>query len=114
MAKKKKMRIVDLFAGTGGFSLGLEQTGMFKTVFANDLDASSKEIYDLNFTIGLTLKDINEIKPNEIPDCDIITAGFPCQPFSIAGKQQGFDDIRSNVFWKLLKIIKKKLPDIIL
>lgn len=111
---KKKKKVVDLFAGTGGFSLALEQTGLFKTVFANDFDPSSKEIFNLNFNIDLTFKDIHDIKPTDIPNCDIITAGFPCQPFSIAGKRIGFDDDRSNVFWKLMEIIKIKLPDIIL
>lgn len=111
---KKKLKVVDLFAGTGGFSLGLHQTGSFKTIFANDFDQNSKEIFDLNFDIDLEHKNIHNLKSSNIPDCDIITAGFPCQPFSIAGKREGFDDERSNVFWKLLEIIENKLPEIIL
>ena len=106
------IRIVDLFAGTGGFSMAFEKTSdRFKTVFANDIEPSSKKFFDLNVkSTKLTLGDINELVESDIPDCDIITAGFPCQPFSLAGKKKGFEDSRSNVFWKLLKILEVKKP----
>jgi len=110
----KTLRVCDLFAGTGGFSLGLEQTGRFKTVFANDFVLESKKIFDENFGIKLTLGDIHKLNPDEIPDCDLITAGFPCQPFSLAGEKKGFADERSNVFWRLLEIIDAKKPKIII
>jgi len=57
---------------------------------------------------------LNKINVNEIPKHDILCAGFPCQPFSIAGKQKGFDDKRSNVFWKIIEILKKHKPNIII
>jgi len=110
---KKKM--IDLFAGTGAFSHAFEQTGKFECVFANDMIESSKKIYDLNHSIPLTLKDLNKINvDNEIPDHYLLCGGFPCQPFSIAGQRKGFNDERSNVFWKILEILEKKRPSIIL
>jgi DNA (cytosine-5)-methyltransferase 1 len=70
----------------------------------------SKKIYDENFSHKLTLKNLNEVKNEEIPRHDILTGGFPCQPFSIAGYQEGFNDERSNVFWKILSIIDHHQP----
>lgn len=67
-------------------------------------------MYDLNFNHKLFLANICNVDTKSIPPHDILTAGFPCQPFSIAGKQEGFDDSRSNVFWKILEIIKYHKP----
>ena len=104
------LRMIDLFAGTGAFTYAFEKTGKVNCVFANDMVEWSKKIYDENFTHKLTLGNLNDIKESEIPPHDILTGGFPCQPFSIAGKQEGFDDERSNVFWKILKIIDHHKP----
>lgn len=109
--KPQKLRMIDLFAGTGAFTLAFEKTGKVETVFANDMVDDSKNIYDLNFTHKLTLGDLITIKVNDIPPHDILTGGFPCQPFSLAGKQAGFKDVRSNVFWKLLEIIDYHKPE---
>jgi DNA (cytosine-5)-methyltransferase 1 len=70
----------------------------------------SKEAYDANFSHKLTLGNLNDIKVEDIPPHDILTGGFPCQPFSIAGYQEGFNDERSNVFWKILAIIDYHQP----
>jgi DNA (cytosine-5)-methyltransferase 1 len=105
-------RHVDLFAGTGGFSMALRAVGGYDTVYANDLDPNSKKAFDANHQqTKLTLKTLIDVDPKSIPAMDLCTAGFPCQPFSIAGLRQGFDDVRSNVFWKLLEIIKYHLPE---
>ena len=104
------LRMIDLFAGTGAFTHAFEKTGKVNCVFANDMVEWSKKIYDENFTHKLTLGDLNDIKETDIPAHDILTGGFPCQPFSIAGKQEGFDDERSNVFWKILRIIDHHKP----
>ena len=102
-----KLKMIDLFAGTGAFSLAFENV---QVVFANDMVEHSKKIYDENFTHKLTLKNLNDLKVEEIPNHDILSGGFPCQPFSIAGHQEGFKDERSNVFWKILSIIDHHTP----
>ena len=67
----------------------------------------------MNHSSKLTIGDINDLELSDIPEHDILCAGFPCQPFSIAGKRKGFKDSRSNVFWKMLEIIKHFRPSII-
>jgi DNA (cytosine-5)-methyltransferase 1 len=109
-AETAKLRMIDLFAGTGAFTHAFQKTGSVECVFANDMVEWSKKIYDENFTHKLTLGNLNDIKETDIPTHDILTGGFPCQPFSIAGKQEGFDDERSNVFWKILRIIDHHKP----
>lgn len=73
-----KLKMVDLFAGTGAFTLAFEKTGFVKCVFANDMSPSSKTIYDENFNHKLTLGDLNDVKVEDIPAHDILTGGFPC------------------------------------
>lgn len=104
------LKMIDLFAGTGAFTLAFQQTNAVIPVFGNDMVKPSKIIYDENFNHKLTLKNLNEIKNEDIPEHDILTGGFPCQPFSIAGLQEGFNDERSNVFWKILSIIDHHQP----
>ena len=106
LKENSKYTLVDLFCGTGAFSYAFHQTKEVKTIFANDMLDSSEEIFNLNNDIKLTKKNLIDIKDIDIPTSDILTAGFPCQPFSIAGMQKGFDDERSNVFWKILSIIE--------
>jgi len=103
-------KMIDLFAGTGAFSYAFEKTGKVDCIFANDMVETSKQIYDKNFSHVLTLGNLNDIKVEDIPKHDILTGGFPCQPFSIAGRQEGFQDVRSNVFWKILAIIDHRSP----
>lgn len=108
----KKYRTIDLFAGVGGIRMGFERTG-FQTVFANDFDFKCKETYDLNFSsVPLTIKDIRDIDVDNLPEFDFLLGGFPCQPFSVAGYQQGFNDEqgRGNLFFNIEKIIKKRKP----
>lgn len=108
------LTLIDLFSGTGAFSYAFYQTNKVKTIFANDILDSSFEIFNLNNDIKLVKKDLNDISNDDISKADILTAGFPCQPFSIAGMKKGFDDERSNVFWKILSIIKSNSPNIII
>lgn len=109
-----KLELIDLFSGTGAFSLAFHNTNKVKTVFANDMLDSSEQIFNLNNKIKLTNKNLNDIDESTLPKCQILTAGFPCQPFSIAGMQKGFDDERSNVFWKILSVIESTSPEIII
>lgn len=115
--KKKKemsMKYIDLFAGTGAFSWVLNQQGL-ECVFANDMVVSSETIFKTNFPEKpFVLGDLLEISSDTIPPHDIVCAGFSCQPFSIAGKQGGFEDARSNVFWKLLEIVEHHQPRLLL
>lgn len=108
----KEWRTIDLFAGVGGVRLGFEQAG-FSTVFANDFEARCADTYDKNFkTTKLTVEDITKISTDDIPECDFVLGGFPCQAFSIAGYRHGFDDLkgRGNLFFDIARIIKDKQP----
>tara|TARA_B100000073_G_C23742749_1_gene574250 strand:+ start:2521 stop:3486 length:966 start_codon:yes stop_codon:yes gene_type:complete len=108
-------KFIDLFAGTGAFSYALEKNNKFECVFANDMVKSSKQIYELNNpTHSFTLQDLNTINVDNIPSHNILCGGFPCQPFSIAGNKKGFEDKRSNVFWKIVEILEKHNPEIII
>jgi len=106
--------LVDLFCGTGAFSHAFHKTNKVTTIFANDILDSSEAIFNLNNNIKLTKQNLIDLKDENIPKSQLLTAGFPCQPFSIAGNQKGFDDERSNVFWKILSIIKYNAPEIVI
>ena len=112
--KTHNYTLADLFCGTGAFSYAFHQTNKVDTIFANDMLDSSEKIFNLNNVIKLTKKNLIDIKDTDIPKSDILTAGFPCQPFSIAGMQKGFDDERSNVFWKIVSVIKTNQPKIVI
>ena len=105
MKKKKKMRFVDLFAGIGGFHQALESLGC-ECVAASELDAECQKVYRKNFPNTLIYGDINECY-DKLPEFEIMCGGFPCQPFSKAGKQEGFNDKkRGNLFYVLMDILK--------
>ena len=92
-----------------------EKTGKAKCVFANDIENSSKQIYELNFPDHkFTLMDIHDIKTENIPKYDILCAGFPCQPFSQCGQHKGFDDERGTLFFNIMKFVKFHKPKIII
>lgn len=108
----QKFRTIDLFAGVGGIRIAFERAG-FKTVFANDFEPKCKETYDLNFSdTSLTVDDLRKIKVEDIPEFDFLLGGFPCQPFSVAGYRQGFEDEqgRGNLFFDIARILKAKKP----
>ena len=106
------MKFVDLFSGIGGFHTAFSNIGA-ECVFASDIDEECRKTYKKNYNLEV-FGDINQINEKEIPDHDILCAGFPCQPFSICGKQKGFEDERGNLFFRLADIIKAKKPKIIL
>lgn len=103
------------FAGVGGIDLGFEQTGRFKTLYANEFDAYPVLTYNENFEIKADCKDIHDVKPSDFPKVDVITGGFPCQAFSIAGERKGFDDEkgRGTLFFEMLRLIKVKKPRVV-
>lgn len=103
------------FAGVGGIDLGFESTGFFKTIYANEFDCYPAKTYEENFELKVDCRDIRDVKVNEIPNFDVMLAGFPCQAFSVAGRRQGFEDEkgRGTLFFELVRIIKAKKPKII-
>lgn len=108
------MRYAEFCTGVGGFRLGLESAcDTMQLVYSNEIDSHCEKTYELNFGRKFDSKDIFEIIPSELPDFDLICAGFPCQPFSAAGKELGFEDARGTVFFKLLDIIRQKKPKIV-
>lgn len=108
------LTLVDLCAGTGAFSYAFEKTKKIKCIFANDICNESEQIFNLNHDIKLTKGDLNNLSLDIVPKHDILCAGFPCQSFSISGKQKGFSDPRTNIFWTIIKIIKLRKPKIII
>ena len=107
------MKVCSLFSGIGGIDLGFQQAG-FNVVWANEFDHDAATTYRVNFgDKHLVEKDIRQVNPNDIPDFDVLVAGFPCQPFSIVGKQKGFDDPRGNLFFEIARIIDVKRPKVV-
>ena len=114
----EKLKVLDLFSGLGGFSLGLERTGHFETVAFCDNDKFSKLILDKHWKGKKVYEDVREITKEkliadgiELPD--VVTGGFPCQPFSVAGKQKGTSDDR-HLWPEMFRIIKTLQPRIVL
>lgn len=107
----KDMKFIDLFAGIGGFRQALEFYGA-KCVFSSEKDKYAMETYEANYGEKPS-GDITKIKSEDIPKHDILCAGFPCQPFSISGKQKGFDDERGIHFFEIHRIVKHHKPSIL-
>ena len=106
-----EITFIDLFCGIGGFRLALESLGA-KCVFSCDTDRQARKTYQANF--GEEPEgDITTIAADSIPDFNILCGGFPCQPFSIAGKQRGFKDTRGTLFFEIARIIKAKQPKVV-
>ena len=107
------MKVCSLFSGIGGIDLGFKQAG-FDIVWANEFDHDAATTYRVNFgDKHLVEKDIRQVNPNDIPNFDVLVAGFPCQPFSIVGRQKGFKDPRGNLFFEISRIIDLKRPSIV-
>jgi DNA (cytosine-5)-methyltransferase 1 len=102
---------IDLFAGIGGFHLALTSLGA-KCVFASEWDKYAAETYQQNFKVK-PYGDITRISEEEIPKHDILCGGFPCQAFSVSGKQKGFEDIRGTLFFEIARIVKHHSPKIL-
>jgi len=130
------MKYIELFAGIGGFRLGIENAylrrlqqnntkrpeelhniknklGKWECVYTNEWNKYAAQIYEKNYEKPDT-RDITKVKAKEIPDHDLLTAGFPCQAFSIAGKRGGFNDTRGTLFFDIARIAKEKRPKYLL
>lgn len=102
---------IDLFAGLGGFRIALESFGL-KCIFSSEWDESAQNTYNMNYG-EIPEGDITKIDENFIPDHDVLCAGFPCQAFSISGKQKGFQDTRGTLFFDVARIVAKKKPKVL-
>ena len=105
---KKILTVADLFAGIGGFRLGFNGKGCH-VVYANDIDKYCGQTYEANFG-KINCQDIREIDLDSVPNFDVLLAGFPCQPFSLAGKRNGTKDKRGKLFFHVVKILNAKFP----
>jgi len=101
-------KFIDLFAGIGGFRTGFEKN-KYNCVFSSEIDEHAGEMYEANYNEKV-FKDITKINEKEIPNHDVLLAGFPCQPFSIAGEKKGFNDTRGTLFFDIERILKEKQP----
>ena len=111
MILERPIKYIDLFCGLGAFHEAFKRnSSKYECVFACDIDEGIRDLYYENYGIK-PFGDINQIDGSQLPDFDILCAGFPCQPFSIAGKKQGFlDKNKGNLFYKILDIIDAKNP----
>lgn len=103
------MKVVSLFSGAGGLDLGFKMAG-HEIIWANDLYRDAVETYKMNIGKHIVCDDIFNIKAEEVPDCDIIIGGFPCQGFSVANTKRHEDDERNVLYKELIRIIKAKQP----
>jgi DNA (cytosine-5)-methyltransferase 1 len=107
------MRCFSLFSGIGGFDLAMRNLG-HEVVGACEIDRYARSVYGRHFPGVPIWEDATKINPSEIPDFDILVAGFPCQAFSIAGKRLGFEESRGTLFFEIVRIVKQKRPRLLL
>lgn len=110
----EKIRFIDLFCGIGGFRQAMDEACFEndlipQCVFSSDIDPFCQDSYEANFGERPS-GDITKINEVDIPDHDILFAGFPCQPFSIIGQRRGFEDIRGTLFFDIARILREKRP----
>jgi DNA (cytosine-5)-methyltransferase 1 len=113
----KKISFIDIFAGIGGFHIALANSGM-RCIAACEWDKNARKTYESyfrsknpsTFEKGRFFGDIKDVNYSNLPNFDILVAGFPCQPFSLAGKKLGFDETRGTLFYEILEILQVKKP----
>ena len=110
------IRFFDMFSGIGGFRSGLEWIGGFECIGHCEIDKYANQAYNAIYEPKgeLFYEDARTINPDDLPDIDLICAGFPCQAFSIAGRRQGFDDARGTLFFEIARIAAIKRPPFLL
>lgn len=106
------IKYLDMYSGIGGFRSALDEVGGFECVGYCEIDKFAKEAYETLYdTKGeMYFEDARNINPDDLPDIDLICAGFPCQSFSLAGKQRGFDDTRGTLFFEVARVAAAKRP----
>lgn len=111
--EKKPFKYISLFAGIGGFDFGLDAVGG-ECVFASEIDKFASEAYKTLHNGDVLHGDITKIDAEDVPDHDVMAAGFPCQAFSVAGKRGGFEDARGTLFFEVARIAAVKKPSVLL
>jgi len=109
---KNNFRFIDLFAGIGGMRQGFENAGGI-CVFSSEFEKNAQTTYEENYG-EMPFGDIKNVSEKDIPDHDVLIAGFPCQPFSHAGLKLGIDDTRGTLFYNIARILKEKKPKVAL
>ncbi len=109
--KKASFTFIDLFAGIGGFRIPLQDAGG-RCVFSSEFNVHAQNVYEMNYG-DMPFGDITRIPMEYIPRHDVLTAGFPCQPFSISGKMKGFEDTRGTLIYNVFRIIEAKQPKVV-
>ena len=109
-----EIRIIDLFAGIGGIRLGFVRAAAdlghtIKCVFSSEIDKYARLTYGMNF-FEMPAGDIMRVTADDVPDFDVLCAGFPCQAFSIAGRKLGFEDTRGTLFFEVARMLNEKSP----
>lgn len=109
---KATIRYFDLFSGIGGFREGLTRAGGFVCVGHCEMDARADKNYRKLFDMEgeWFCEDARNIDTRDMPDFDLLCAGFPCQAFSIAGKRRGFSDARGTLFFEIARLLRDKRP----
>jgi DNA (cytosine-5)-methyltransferase 1 len=110
---KRDIKYVDLFCGLGAFHEAFKRRARFECVFACDIDERARRIYEANHGVSPE-GDIRDVNPADLPDFDLVCAGFPCQSFSIAGLRKGFGDERGNLFYDVLRFVDAKSPRLVI
>lgn len=111
----KHIKVVSLFSGIGGFEEGLRNSDIpYEIVFSSEIDTFAQKSYIANFGDKYLNGDIKTVDEKDVPDHDLLMAGFPCQSFSIAGQRKGFDDVRGTLFFDVARILSEKKPKYIL
>lgn len=104
-----KLRVFETFAGYGGAAFGLKKNKIpFEIIGYSEIDKFASELYELNHPGSINFGDISKINSKTLPDFDLLTGGFPCQPFSNAGKGMGEDDERGQLIWDVVRICREK------
>ena len=103
------MKVVSLFSGAGGLDLGLTWAG-HKVIWANDIFADAVSTYRANLGDHILMRDITEVPSSEIPACDVVVGGFPCQGFSIANRTRSTGDPRNVLFNEMVRVVADKQP----
>lgn len=106
---EKKLKVVSLFSGAGGLDLGFQEAG-YELVWANDIEKDAVETYRLNIGNHCCCCDISNVKSTDIPNCDVIIGGFPCQGFSLANTKRTVLDERNKLYLEYIRILKAKRP----